>query len=209
MFQNAHSIRRILFLPGALCNKYKSYYYCIISVHFGPSPSLSLSALLLLFASLTKMCDFFLHIFFYSIFIYLLSCVAMPWNTQFYRRCDAVVIDDNAQSNNKRVFDTAAVANGPPTKEHDRRLKKNSEKCRTKTGMYSCVCCCVSVWESHCAWCYQFKDSMGFDVCLTVEILHFNRMINVVFKNCLYSAIFFYFALLCCSAEAIDSENCL
>lgn len=42
---------------------------------------------------------------------------------------------------------------------------------------------------------------MGFDVCLTVEILHFNRMINVVFENCLYSAIFLflYFTLLCCS----------
>ncbi|XP_055305396.1 uncharacterized protein LOC129570046 [Sitodiplosis mosellana] len=50
-----------------------------------------------------------------------------------YRRCDVAVIDDNAQSNNKRVFDTAAVANGPQTKEHDRRLKKNAEKCRTKT----------------------------------------------------------------------------
>lgn len=65
------------------------------------------------------------------------------WNTQLYRRCDAAVIDDIAQSNNKRVFDTAAVGNGL-TKEHDRRLEKNVEKCRTKTGMYEYTYVCVS-----------------------------------------------------------------
>lgn len=66
----------------------------------------------------------------------------MQWNTQLYRRCDAAVIDDNAQCNNKHVLvlDTATVAN-VSTKENDRRLKKNAEKCRNKTGNMCFVFC--------------------------------------------------------------------
>lgn len=66
----------------------------------------------------------------------------MCMNTQLYRRCDAAVIDDNAQCNNKRVLDTVVAATGP-SKEHDRRLKKSAEKCRTKTGMCVCVFVCA------------------------------------------------------------------
>lgn len=67
----------------------------------------------------------------------------MCMNTQFYRRCDAAVIDDNAPSNIKHVSDAATaavVASNGPEKKHDRRLKKNADKCRTKTGMfYFCI----------------------------------------------------------------------
>lgn len=83
-------------------------------------------------------------------------------NMQLYRRCDAAAIDDNAQCNNQRVLlDPAAVTNAP-AKEHDRRHKKYTEKCRTKTGM-----CAVF---AHCISNDQFEElSMGFNVCLTVD----------------------------------------
>lgn len=74
----------------------------------------------------------------------------MCMNTQLYRRCDAAVIDDNAPSNNKRVLDTATaaaatVATNGPEKKPDRHLKKNADKCRTKTGMvlFVYVCHCI------------------------------------------------------------------
>lgn len=128
-------------------------------------------------------------LFFFSVVLDQCDAMCCIQTMQLYRRCDAAVIDDNAQSANRRVLDTAAVANAP-AKEHDRRLKKNAEKCRTKTGMYNILvflcCSCMCTYSIYCVpekKTTSFKNSMGFNVCLTVEILHspnVDDMINVL-----------------------------
>lgn len=97
--------------------------------------------------------SFDFSLFFVVFVLFFLFDVLKCINTQRYRRCDAVVIDDNAPSCTKRVVDTSAAtaaanATNGPTKENDRRLKKHVDKCRTKTGMdvyYYIIAYCIVV----------------------------------------------------------------